>query len=170
MLKDQKLPNKAKSKNSTLCQSMINAKTVWLRFRKQTHFRAWDASPLRLLAAPSCRVEASAKAEVLTKAVRPCVKNGRNCETNPISFKTYYPSMTNNENISFLPKSKSYNVEDQAYGLPRRDRMLPIVAVPLPQMLPFKLLQLNHVTDVTAFSTSYTERSPGRLPAQATNP
>jgi hypothetical protein len=33
--------------------------------------------------------------------------------------------------------------------------MLPIVAVPLPQMLPFKLLPLNPVTDVTAFPTSY---------------
>jgi hypothetical protein len=72
--------------------------------------------------------------------------------------------MINNEKISFFLKSKSYEVK------PRGNRMLPVVAVPLPQMLPFKLLPLNHVTDVTAFPTSYTQKSPGRLPGQATNP
>ena len=34
-------------------------------------------------------------------------------------------------------------------------KMLPAVADPLPQMLPFKLLPFNDVTDVTAFPTSY---------------
>ena len=34
--------------------------------------------------------------------------------------------------------------------------LLPIVADLLPQMLPFKLLPFNDVTDVTGFSTSYT--------------
>jgi hypothetical protein len=42
--------------------------------------------------------------------LRPCGKKGRNCETNPISFKTYYPPNTNNEEIFFLLKSKSYDV------------------------------------------------------------
>jgi hypothetical protein len=45
---------------------------------------------------------------------RPCVKKSRNCETNPISFKTRCPSITNNEEISFLIKSKSYDGEDRA--------------------------------------------------------
>jgi hypothetical protein len=40
-------------------------------------------------------------------------EKGRNCETNPISFKTCCPSNTNNEEISFLIKSKSYDEEDQ---------------------------------------------------------
>jgi hypothetical protein len=40
--------------------------------------------------------------------IRRSGKIGRNCETNPISFKTYYPPNTNNEEISFLLKSKPY--------------------------------------------------------------
>jgi len=38
-----------------------------------------------------------------------------NCETNPISFKTSCPSSTNNEKISVLAKSKSYEAKDPAY-------------------------------------------------------
>ncbi len=34
-------------------------------------------------------------------------------------------------------------------------QMLPIVATPLPKMLPFKFLPLSHVTDVATFPTSY---------------
>jgi hypothetical protein len=34
--------------------------------------------------------------------------------------------------------------------------MLPVVATPLPEMLPLKWLEINDVTDVTAFPTSYT--------------
>jgi hypothetical protein len=110
---------------------------------------------------------------------RPSGKKGRNCETNPISFKTYCPPNTNNENISLLTKSKSYDFKrhprsdllclNWAFGektnhffsstppplIPPVAQMLPIVADALPKMLPFKLLLLNNVTDVTAFPTSY---------------
>jgi hypothetical protein len=41
-------------------------------------------------------------------------KKGRNCETNPISFKTYCPPNTNNEKISLLTKSKSYDEQVRA--------------------------------------------------------
>ena len=41
-------------------------------------------------------------------------KKGRNCETNPISFKTYYLPNTNNEIISLLAKSKSYDPKRRA--------------------------------------------------------
>ena len=34
--------------------------------------------------------------------------------------------------------------------------LLPVVTILLPPMLPLKLLTLNDVTDVTAFSTSHT--------------
>jgi hypothetical protein len=37
-------------------------------------------------------------------------KKGRNCETNPILFKTHYLPNTNNEKISLLTESKSYDV------------------------------------------------------------
>jgi hypothetical protein len=43
------------------------------------------------------------------------VKKGKNDETNPISFKTCCPSMTNNEKISFFLKSKPYDVADRAW-------------------------------------------------------
>jgi hypothetical protein len=55
---------------------------------------------------------------------RLCVKKGRNCETNPISFTTSCPSIANNENFSLLTKSKSYGVEDRACGLPRQSPAL----------------------------------------------
>jgi hypothetical protein len=44
-------------------------------------------------------------------------------------------------------------------------KMLPIVADPLPQMLPFKLLTSNDVTDVATFPTSYVETPVGDLPS-----
>ena len=44
-------------------------------------------------------------------------------------------------------------------------QMLPTVAFPLPQMLPFKSLPLNSVTDVTAFPTSHINRACCRTPA-----
>jgi hypothetical protein len=47
-------------------------------------------------------------------------KKGRNCETNPISFKTCCPSNTNNEKISLLTKSKSYDGANRAHGLSSR--------------------------------------------------
>jgi hypothetical protein len=42
------------------------------------------------------------------------LQKGRNCETNPISFKTCCPPNTNNENISLLTKSKSYDSKRRA--------------------------------------------------------
>jgi hypothetical protein len=74
-------------------------------------------------------------------------------------LKKCCPSNTNNEKISLSTKSKSYDLDVPAFGLPRRNRMLPIVADLLPQMLPFKPLPFSDVTDVTAFPTSYMKRS-----------
>ena len=52
-----------------------------------------------------------------------------------------------------------------ACGPPLVAKMLPIVADPLPQMLPFKFLPFNDVTDVTAFPTSYINTCPTFLVA-----
>jgi hypothetical protein len=52
-----------------------------------------------------------------------CVLHGSpppNCETNPISSKTCCRSNTNNENISLLTKSKSYDVADTPRSLTQR--------------------------------------------------
>ena len=46
-------------------------------------------------------------------------KKGRKCETNPISFKTYYPPNTNNEKIPLSTKSKSYDCARRAGFQPR---------------------------------------------------
>src|SRR5580698_4191405 len=45
---------------------------------------------------------------------QPSPKKGRNCETNPILFKTCCHLITNNEEIYFFLKSKSYDGEDSA--------------------------------------------------------
>jgi hypothetical protein len=41
--------------------------------------------------------------------ILPLPKKGRNCKTNPISFTTFYLSITNNEKFSISFTSKSYD-------------------------------------------------------------
>jgi hypothetical protein len=59
---------------------------------------------------------------ILRRWVLASSKKGRNCETNPISFKTYYPPNTNNENISLFTKSKPYDPKRQ-HGPPSAARL-----------------------------------------------
>jgi hypothetical protein len=86
---------------------------------------------------------------------------GRNCETNPISFKTYCPSNTNNEKFSLLTKSKSYDVRSASAS---RSQMLQVVAPMLLKMLHLKPIHFNDVADVAPFPTSYSNYATHPLP------
>ena len=60
--------------------------------------------------------------------------------------------------------SKSQKIAKRTHFSHPAAQMLPVVATPLPKMLPFKSLTLNDVTDVADFPTTYIEYINHALP------